>query len=122
MPSSILMSMICAPFSTCCFATCNAFSKSFCKISFLNCAEPVTLVRSPTFTKLMLGEMTNGSKPESLVKAGSVGTTLACSVLTLAAMALICSGVVPQQPPTMFNRPERANSCNCSAINSGDSS
>src|SRR5690606_11021581 len=46
--SSTLISIIRAPFSTCCRATSSAASKSPFKISFLNLAEPVTFVRSPT--------------------------------------------------------------------------
>ncbi len=52
MPSSMLMSMICAPFSTCCRATASASSYSPARISLENLGEPVTLVRSPMLTKL----------------------------------------------------------------------
>ena len=45
--SSMLTSMIWAPFSTCWRATSNAASKSSFRISFLNFADPVTFVRSP---------------------------------------------------------------------------
>ena len=52
MPSSILTSMICAPFSTCWSATASASSNRPSTINFLNLADPVTLVRSPTLIKL----------------------------------------------------------------------
>src|SRR5581483_2586959 len=38
---------------------------------------------------------------------------------TASAIALICGGVVPQQPPTMFNQPFSAHSRNCGASVSG---
>ena len=38
------------------------------------------------------------------------------------AIAAMWSGVVPQQPPTIFTNPFSAYSRICSAINSGDSS
>src|SRR5690606_26184840 len=41
---------------------------------------------------------------------------------TASAMARIWSGVVPQQPPTRFNSPERANSSRVAAVSSGVSS
>ena len=63
-PSSILISMICAPPSTWSRATSNASSKLRSLIRRKNFLEPVTLVRSPTFTKLVSGVMTKGSKPE----------------------------------------------------------
>ena len=50
MASSMLMSMICAPFSTCWRATTNAASKSPFNIIRAKALEPVTLVRSPIFT------------------------------------------------------------------------
>src|SRR3546814_17387391 len=48
----MLTSMTCAPFSTCWRATSTAAMKSSTRISFLNAAEPVTLVRSPMLTKV----------------------------------------------------------------------
>ena len=62
-PSSIFMSIIWAPFCTCCLATDMADSKSPSFINLLNFAEPVTLVRSPTFMKLLSGLITKGSSP-----------------------------------------------------------
>ena len=65
--SSILMSMICAPFSTCCLATDKASSYCSFKIILANAFEPVTLVLSPTFTKPTCGLMLHGSKPDSFI-------------------------------------------------------
>ena len=56
MASSMLMSMICAPFSTCWRATDRALSNSPFKIILANALEPVTLVRSPMLTKVALGD------------------------------------------------------------------
>ena len=55
MASSILMSMICAPFSTCWRATAKACSYSPFKIMRAKALEPVTLVRSPMLTKVACG-------------------------------------------------------------------
>ena len=66
--SSIFTSKICAPLSTCCRATLNASSNFFSRINRANFLEPVTLVRSPTFTKLVSGLTTNGSNPANRKK------------------------------------------------------
>ncbi len=50
MASSMLMSMICAPFSTCWRATASACSNSPFRIMRAKALEPVTLVRSPMLT------------------------------------------------------------------------
>ncbi len=39
---------------------------------------------------------------------------------TASAMAAMCSGVVPQQPPTILNKPSLAYWAMISAINSGE--
>ena len=70
-PSSMLTSMTWAPFSTCWRATTTASSRRPSRISFLNCAEPVTLVRSPTLMKLLSGVICSGSRPLSRVWRGS---------------------------------------------------
>ena len=61
--SSMFTSSTCAPLSTCCLATLNASSYLSSLISLANFLLPVTLVRSPTFTKLVSGRMTKGSRP-----------------------------------------------------------
>ena len=63
--SSIFTSSTCAPLSTCCLATLNASSYLSSLISLANFLLPVTLVRSPTLTKLVSGRTTKGSKPLS---------------------------------------------------------
>ena len=63
-PSSMLISIICAPFSTCCKATAMALSYSSSTIKRLNIAEPVTLVRSPTLTNRLSLLIVNASKPD----------------------------------------------------------
>ena len=55
MPSSMLMSMICAPFSTCWRATSSASSKLPFEDQAREASEPVTLVRSPTLTNSAVG-------------------------------------------------------------------
>ena len=74
MASSMFTSITWAPFSTCCRATSTAFSKSPERISRANCLEPVTLVRSPTFTKNEVSSMLQGSRPESRSFGATLGT------------------------------------------------
>ena len=102
MPSSILMSIICAPFSTCCFATSNAASKLPSIIKRLNAAEPVTFVRSPTFTNKLSAVMFNGSKPDKPQCLGISGIWRGGNFSTALTMARIVSGDVPQHPPMIF--------------------
>ena len=64
--SSMLISIICAPFSTCCLATFKASSNRLFKMSRANTLEPVTLVRSPILTNRMCDSRLKASKPESL--------------------------------------------------------
>ena len=89
MPSSMLTSMICAPFSTCWRATSRAAVKSPALISRRNRAEPVMLVRSPTFTNSESASISSGSKPDSAnvcrARAGLRG-------LALCAFAAECAG------------------------------
>ena len=130
MPSSMLISIICAPFSTCCLATSNASMYWFSRMSRANLAEPVTLVRSPTLIKRDSSLSFKGSSPAMVSSAlkslwlssGSfsplrdTGIGRGATSLTTSTMALMCSGVVPQQPPTMFSQPDSANSRIKSAI------
>ena len=79
MASSMLMSMIWAPFSTCWRATLRAFSNSPLRIMRAKTLEPVTLVRSPMLTKVARGAdaassslaatapMVTGSRPASFI-------------------------------------------------------
>ena len=67
-PSSILISMTCAPFSTCCLATETASSNFSSIINLANAFEPVTLVRSPTLINKVSSLIVKGSNPASLVK------------------------------------------------------
>ena len=75
MPSSMLMSITCAPFSTCWRATVKASSYCSLIIKRAKAFEPVTLVRSPTLTNNDSSSMTNGSKPASFMVCGSTGKT-----------------------------------------------
>ena len=117
-PSSMLMSIIWAPSSTCCCATLSASSYSSSLINRLNFAEPVTLVRSPTFTNNESSPILQGSRPDSLHSTGSCGILRGCLCLTASANARIWSGVVPQQPPTIFRKPLSAHSAIAVAMSS----
>ena len=65
-PSSILISMIWAPPSTCSRAISSASSYFSSLINRRNFREPVTLVRSPTFTKTLSGVIIKGSNPDKI--------------------------------------------------------
>ena len=67
MASSMLMSITCAPFSTCWRATANACSNAPLRIMRAKALEPVTLVRSPTLTNRLPSPMRTGSRPESFM-------------------------------------------------------
>ena len=98
-----------APPLTCSSATSPALWKSFASMSRRNFAEPVTLVRSPTTTNPVSGPITKGSRPEKRGSFDGPGTRRGGRPATARAMAWVCSGVVPQQPPTRFTRPSSAN-------------
>jgi len=63
-PSSTLMSMMFAPFSTCCRATLRASSYRSSLMRRAKAREPVTFVRSPTIVKLLSGRSSSISRPE----------------------------------------------------------
>ena len=121
-PSSMLTSMICAPLSTCWRATSSASAYLPSRISFAKRADPVTFVRSPTFTKFVSGPMFAGSRPASRSIGAISGTVRGRTPCNACASAAMCAGVVPQQPPTMLSRPLPAHSAMCAAIVSGVSS
>jgi hypothetical protein len=118
----MLTSMICAPLATCSRATSSAAPNSPFLTSFLNLAEPVTLVRSPTLTNGMSLVSVNGSRPERRIRGAISGTCRGALPATASAMARMCAGVVPQQPPTTLTSPASANSASMAAVASGLSS
>ena len=61
-------------------------------------------------------------KPDRRQALGISGMARGLYLATASAMAWICAGVVPQQPPTMFRKPLAANSSTTTAISSGVSS
>ena len=91
-------------------------------MSLRNLAEPVTLVRSPTFTKRMSSVRLNASSPESSRRGTCSFFLRTGSQRTRSAIALMCAGVVPQQPPTKFRWPACARSPSTLAVSSGASS
>jgi hypothetical protein len=88
MASSMLMSMICAPLSTCWRATAKACSNSPLRIMRANALDPVTLVRSPMFTNRLPAPMLTGSRPDSFI--GGVAENG-----WVAVMAYLVSGLTP---------------------------
>src|SRR5262249_52857187 len=75
-----------------------------------NLGEPVTLVRSPMFTKLRSGRNVRGSKPLRRRYGSGFGGTRGFRPRTASATARTCSGVVPQHPPTRLTQPFAAKS------------
>ncbi len=66
--------------------------------------------------------MVKGSRPDRRQALGMSGITRGGYLPTASAIAWICAGVVPQQPPTMLRKPEAANSSTTAAISAGLSS
>ena len=104
-PSSIFMSIICAPSSTCCRAILSASSYFFSLIKRRNLREPATLQRSPTLIKLFSGFTSNSSKPESQRLSGREAGIRGTAPTIKDEYAAIYSSVVPQQPPIIFTSP-----------------
>jgi hypothetical protein len=84
--------------------------------------DPVTLVRSPTLTNSDSSSMLKGSSPDRRVATGMTGGTRGVTSDTAFAMASMCGGVVPQQPPATLTRPATANSRISAEVMSGVSS
>jgi hypothetical protein len=136
-PSSMQMSITLAPFSTCCRATLTASSYLPSLISLANFGEPATFVRSPIIMKTP-GCCTKGCEPDSSSGFGSgtategrstssslgasVGSTRRGSASRARAMAAMCSGVFPQQPPAMLIRPPSAKPRRWRAMSAGSRS
>ncbi|SFV85177.1 hypothetical protein MNB_SUP05-9-495 [hydrothermal vent metagenome] len=116
MPSSMLMSTTCAPSSTCVRQISSASSYSSLRIKRLNLAEPVTLARSPTLINNDSSPILKASKPDRRHSGLISGICLGGSPSIASAMALIWSGVEPQQPPKILTKPDSAHSPTCSLM------
>src|SRR5258708_2277469 len=67
--------------------------------------------------------MASGSSPLSRsLRSGAVGGTWGLACATACAMAAMCAGVEPQQPPTMLSQPFAAKSPKTFAMAAGGSS
>lgn len=66
--------------------------------------------------------MVNGSRPDRRQARGISGMARGGYLATALAIASMCAGVVPQQPPTILRKPAAANSSTTTAISAGDSS
>ena len=121
MPSSMFTSMIAAPPSTCCRATVSASSNLPSRISLANFGEPVTLVRSPMSVNGISGRSVKRLEPGVCVSSVAARAARAASrPRSASAMHLICSGVLPQQPPAMFSQPCSAKSRMSGPMSSGN--
>src|SRR5687768_10726789 len=65
---------------------------------------------------------TSGSSPESRSAWAACGSMRGARPRTALAIAAMCAGVEPQQPPTILTQPFAANSLRTVAMSSGDSS
>ena len=63
--------------------------------------------------------MTRVSSPLKRLKGSTLGGTRGGRPRTAAAIASMCAGVVPQQPPTTLTQPRSANSRTRPAVISG---
>ena len=120
-PSSILTSIMFAPPWTCWRATVSAPSKSSPRINFENFGEPVMFVRSPITAKPNSDVILSGSRPESCNTSLLVrpGISRGGQPRTAFAISRMCSGVVPQHPPTRLSQPFFAHFCNFGASDFG---
>ena len=84
--------------------------------------EPVTFVRSPIMTKPVSSPISNGSRPLKRGRRGGSGIARGGSSRTAATISAVCSGVVPQQPPTTLTKPSRAKSPRSVLVSAGCSS
>ena len=66
--------------------------------------------------------MLNGSSPDRRSFLSMFGSLRGGISFSASAIALMCAGVVPQQPPAMFRKPLMANSLITLAVYSGVSS
>jgi hypothetical protein len=82
----------------------------------------VTLVRSPTLTNSESLPTLNGSRPDRRSFFSTSGHAPRLDAGDALAIAAMCSGEVPQQPPTMFTKPCLAQSATSAASCSGVSS
>ena len=122
-PSSMFTSSRFAPLRTCSSATPTAASQLPAFTSVRNFFEPVTLVRSPIIWKFESGRTVSASIPERCVKRSRGGAMRRGSRLrTASAIARMCAGVVPQQPPTTLTKPLCAQSVIRPDISAGVSS
>ena len=111
MPSSMLTSMICAPLSTCWRATSSAglVVAGHDQLAELGRAGDVGALADVDEVRM------SGAMVERLEAA--TGACSGCGLRdgdaarmpsTASAIAAMCSGVVPQQPPTMLTKPAAA--------------
>ena len=119
MPSSMFTSTTWAPFSTCSRQTSSAVSYSPSRIRRLKRAEPVMLARLCLRSRTAYWlSIFRGSSPDRRQATG-ISDTRGRLPSTACAMAEICGGVLPQQPPTMLTKPASAHSPICPPISSG---
>ena len=118
-PSSMLMSITCAPSSTCLRAMLSASLYFFSLISRRNLREPATLHRSPTFTKLFSAFTSSSSRPESQSVCGRGAGWWGLYPVASWAKRAMWAGVVPQQPPRMLTSPWSRYSFTSAAMMSG---
>ncbi len=122
MASSMLMSITCAPASTCERAISTASSIEPSLIRRKNLRLPATLQRSPMLRKLRSGDTSSGSRPARVSVSGAWGIGRVAVAAAALAISAVWSGVVPQHPPTILSLRDMSIGRNWAIIFSGVSS
>ena len=73
-------------------------------------------------TKILSGVMVTGSNPLKRKYCSIAGINLGFAFFAFSTIHLMCSGVVPQQPPTIFTNPDSIKSSTKCAVSCGISS
>ena len=117
MPSSMLTSMICAPLATCwrAMSTAAGIVARLDQLAELGRAGHVGALADIDEQAVGI----DGQRLQAAQAAGRGDARHACAAATPATArttARMCSGVVPQQPPTMLTKPLAANSRKIAAV------
>ncbi len=111
MPSSMFTSMICAPFATCCRASSTAAAVVARFDELAKLGRPRDIGAFADIDEQAAGVDAERFKAAQAAGAGDVAARCAAAHPRRRALfCRMCSGVVPQQPPTILRNPLVANS------------
>ena len=112
--------MICAPLSTCCLRDGQRFLELSGQDQLGELGRAGDVGALADVDEIGVGP--DGQRlqaAQAQVRLDLAAARAAANPRTASASALMCGGVVPQQPPTMFSQPDCAHSANCGASVSG---